>query len=79
MPTPISGGASTAPDSQNRPRSTADGATFVGDGRLTAGWLIERHGTVFAFDFTGTFVGEFQSRAEAAYALPYVANVGGVS
>jgi hypothetical protein len=63
--------------SRKHPRSTDPGAVFVGDGRLTAGWIIERNASHFAFNFRGQLVGEFESRAEAVRALPYADLVGG--
>jgi hypothetical protein len=51
---------------------TADDALAVTDGASTAGFLIERDGSFFAFDQDDTLLGECATRTQAACAIPRV-------
>jgi hypothetical protein len=51
------------------PRTAAD-ALSVTDGAITVGYVVERDGSFFAFDVTGTLVGEYGTRRAAVRSIP---------
>jgi hypothetical protein len=59
------------------PSPHAPNAITVTDGTYCAGTVVESGGSHFAFDSTGTLIGEYATRAEAVNALPDI--VGGAS
>jgi hypothetical protein len=52
------------------PSANSSGAMSVSDGAETVDTIVERDSSHFAFDTTGTRIGEFNSRTAAIRALP---------
>ena len=68
-PTPGSGQARRR-STTSIPKANAPNAVAVTDGAIFAGAIVESNGSDFAFDATGTLVGEYVSRLEAMRTLP---------
>jgi hypothetical protein len=65
--------SATRPQGRERrliPRAHGPGSLTVTDGLFVAGTVVPFEGTYFAFDTSGTLIGEFDSRVEAVRALP---------
>ena len=58
--------------SKHIPDPNCSDALTVSDGTATAGTIVERDGSYFAFDAAGTLIGEFKTRAQAMRAVPSV-------
>ena len=52
------------------PKHTAPDALSVSDGAITVGYIVERDGSHFAFDDSGTLLGEFETQREAVRSIP---------
>ena len=62
------------------PKHTAPDALSVSDGAATVGYVVERNGSFFSFDDSGTLLGEFKTQRAAVRSIPpTVASKEGVS
>jgi hypothetical protein len=81
--TPITDGAqeqraSNSPKQHRIPSPRSPEAIFVGDAHVHLGWIVPAgDSSFFVFDFGGSLIGEYDTKAAAASAVPYIAEIGG--